>query len=196
MKGIVRNTEALRTANGRCRAARAFREFELPAAALLASALLFAPTGAVAQGEADTFSVYRESDIHAACDSKDLPSRGFKILQVVPNTKGKDCYWKRVASPPASDLRSAIEAARARRDAALREVGAMRADGWTAFWRHFNSCGADMTCQSEIIRARIAIERDLDAQAARINQNFHNDMQSLLHAQVRRDTPVGGTPER
>lgn len=152
---------------------------------------------AFAQAETDRFT-YEESDIHAACNSKDLPGRGFAILKVVPNTKGKDCYWKRVAAPSAgqTDARSAIEAARARRDAALREVDAMRAGGWPAFWRHFNACGGDVTCQSEVIQARITIEQDLDAQAARINQNFHNDMQSLLHRQIRRDTLGGGASER
>ena len=105
-------------------------------------------TDAFAQAETDRFN-YEEADIHAACNSKDLPGRGFAIIQIVPNTKGKDCYWKRVASPPpVSDVRSAIEAARARRDAAMREVDAMRAGGWPAFWRHFNACGGDATCQS------------------------------------------------
>jgi len=157
-------------------------------------------TPVYAQAETDRFT-YEEADIHAGCDSKDLPDRGFTILQVVPNTKGKDCYWKRTTSPidaPSvgqNDARSAIESARVRRDAALREVDATRADGWPAFWRHFNGCGGDATCQTEVIRARITIEQELDAQAARINQNFRSEMQRLLHSQIRRDTSDAGASE-
>ncbi|MCB2097209.1 MAG: hypothetical protein KDD85_11435 [Parvularculaceae bacterium] len=149
-------------------------------------------TPVCAQAETDRFT-YEQADVHAACNSKDLPGLGFTILQVVPNTKGKDCYWKRVAAPSAgqTDARSAIEAARVRRDAALREVDAMRAGGWRAFWRHFNACHGDAICQSEVIRARITIEQDLDAKAARINQNFRKDIQSLLHAQIRQDMSGG-----
>ena len=72
----------------------------------------------------------------------------------------------------------------------------MRTGGWPAFWRHFNGCGGDATCEAEVIRARMTIERDLDAQAARINQRFRNDMQSLLHAQIRPEPPGGGATER
>ena len=171
-----------------------------PVPAYLCAFAIFAmPIGAFAQGEADTYSVYEDADAHAACDSKTLPGLGYTILQVVPNTKGKDCYWKRNAKPApsqstgASDTKTLIAAARARQQTAIREIETARANGWPMFWRHFNGCGGDAACEAEVIRARITIEQELDARAAQTNQRFRDEMEDLLHAQIRPEEPAETT---
>ena len=99
--------------------------------------------------DSTSVSLYHEADAQAACDNANLPRQGFTIMQVVPNTRGKDCYWQRSGQPSSPDnnsqatLESAIRASRTRQQNSLREIEQSRNDGWTIFWRHFNGCGGE-----------------------------------------------------
>lgn len=178
-----------------------------------AAAVLIIASGAAdawAQARTDKFR-YQGADAHAACDSKTLPRAGFRILQVVPGTNGKECYWVRDTrnepdgladtqdgGRPQAAMQRDLQAARERYQSTLRAIDEQRAASWRRFMGKLLTCGPDFDCQMAAVERRIANDRNLDAAASRAASQLNVDVDQILqrYQATRRGEPPRGRVAR